>query len=50
MCVPKRKQLRQDWESADGELTGRVNTDLSFDEALDVLLNTDSEDQQSSSQ
>jgi hypothetical protein len=38
--VPKRKPIRTEWES-DWELDGRVNTDLPFEDALDVLLNTE---------
>lgn len=40
MPKPKAKPIRTEWES-DWELEGRVNTDLPFDAALDVLLNTE---------
>ncbi len=38
--MPRARKEPQPWES-DRELTGRVNTDLSFDEALGVLLNAE---------
>jgi hypothetical protein len=36
----RKKQRENDWESQH-DLTGRVNTDLSFDDALGVLFTKD---------